>query len=281
MEKQYFVYITTNLINNKKYIGYHYGLENDNYLGSGVILQQAIEKYGKHNFIKQVLQYYPNEKEAKIGEIKWINKYNAVQSDNFYNLLDGGQGNIKFARAWIQAHPQEAQKFLLKAWQQSKKWRLEHPEESKKNMLKAIKASQEWYKQHPDKRKENGKKLQQWHQEHPKQSKIIMQENAKKVNEWYKKHPEARQKQHQAAMEGYKKWKEQYPEEYKKVINKIIEQQGMKIRCITTGLEFRSQSEAARYYGMSSTSHLSACLNGKRKHAGKLSDGTKLEWEKI
>lgn len=38
MEKQHFIYITTNLINNKKYIGKHYGFLNDEYLGSGINL---------------------------------------------------------------------------------------------------------------------------------------------------------------------------------------------------------------------------------------------------
>lgn len=40
--KQYFIYITTNLINNKKYIGMHYGFSDDNYLGSGSQFLKAI-----------------------------------------------------------------------------------------------------------------------------------------------------------------------------------------------------------------------------------------------
>ena len=48
--KKHFIYMTTNLITNEKYIGKHYGTEDDSYLGSGKILQKASLKYGKENF---------------------------------------------------------------------------------------------------------------------------------------------------------------------------------------------------------------------------------------
>ena len=54
--KQFYVYLTTNLINNKKYIGQHYGEINDSYLGSGHIILDAIKKYGKENFKKEILK---------------------------------------------------------------------------------------------------------------------------------------------------------------------------------------------------------------------------------
>lgn len=281
MQKQYFVYLTTNLINQKKYIGYHYGTENDAYLGSGVILNHAIKKYGRSNFYKQVIQYYPDEYSCKEGEKYWIEYYNAVSSSEFYNLLEGGEGNMKFARQWLLDHPDKQQEFREKAWIKAADWRDKHPEQVYQNMQKAIKASKEWYNEHPEQRLKNYQKLQEWNLTHPEERYQINIQNAAKANEWYKQHPEARQKWHEAAMAGYKKWREEHPDEYQQKLEKIIQTQGMKIRCITTGLEFQSQGEAARFYGMSSTSHLSACLNGKRKHAGKLPDGTKLAWEKI
>ena len=48
----YFVYLTTNLINGKRYVGSHKGSINDYYLGSGNIINEAISKYGKKNFRK-------------------------------------------------------------------------------------------------------------------------------------------------------------------------------------------------------------------------------------
>lgn len=48
--------------------------------------------------------------------------------------------------------------------------------------------------------------------------------------------------------------------------------------CITTNEYFESQMQAARKYNISQ-SKISLVCSGKRKHAGELPDGTKLEWK--
>ena len=52
------VYQTTNLINGRYYVGRHQSKEpNDKYIGSGMLLKLAIEKYGNENFKKVVLVF--------------------------------------------------------------------------------------------------------------------------------------------------------------------------------------------------------------------------------
>jgi group I intron endonuclease len=90
--KQHFIYLTTNLINNKKYIGKHYGEINDNYLGSGTLLKKAIAKYGKENFHREILFISNSAEENSLKEKEFIKIFNAVESKNFYNIHVGGQG---------------------------------------------------------------------------------------------------------------------------------------------------------------------------------------------
>ena len=88
-----YVYITTNLINNKKYIGVCVRKTNsENYLGSGVLLKRAIKKYGVENFKKEIIMHFKTEKDARDFERKLIFEYDAINNDNFYNLVTGGYG---------------------------------------------------------------------------------------------------------------------------------------------------------------------------------------------
>lgn len=96
-DKIKYIYITTNLINGKQYIGQHNGLLNDSYIGSGVALLTAIQKYGKANFKKDILQICNTQEELDNAEKYWIDKYNAVSDKNFYNIAEGGLGGNPIA----------------------------------------------------------------------------------------------------------------------------------------------------------------------------------------
>lgn len=95
MELTKYVYITTNLVNSKKYIGVCLNVNKykaDSYLGSGKLLKLSILKHGRHNFRKEIIKYFDDEKSARQFERELIFETNAVDSAEYYNLAPGGFG---------------------------------------------------------------------------------------------------------------------------------------------------------------------------------------------
>jgi hypothetical protein len=86
----FYIYKTTNLINNKIYIGQHVTNNlNDNYLGSGKLLKKAIKKYGKENFKKEILCFCDSTKELNRIEESIITE-GFIKRKDVYNLRLGG-----------------------------------------------------------------------------------------------------------------------------------------------------------------------------------------------
>lgn len=91
----YYVYVITNLINNKKYIGMSINKKSwhrEHYYGSGKLIKQAIVKYGKENFKKEIIKEFDNELETRNHERYLIQETNAVDDPIYYNLCCGGHG---------------------------------------------------------------------------------------------------------------------------------------------------------------------------------------------
>lgn len=63
-----------------------------NYLGSGTVLQKAIKKYGKDNFISEPIDWATTPEELDEKEIWWIGFLEAVDSQEYYNMSKGGDG---------------------------------------------------------------------------------------------------------------------------------------------------------------------------------------------
>ena len=88
----YIVYKITNLVNNKIYIGSHKTKNiNDNYMGSGKLIRQAIEKYGLINFKKEILFVFDNPRQMYLKEAELVNP-DFLKRDDVYNLNPGGCG---------------------------------------------------------------------------------------------------------------------------------------------------------------------------------------------
>lgn len=88
----YIIYEVRNKVNGKTYIGKHQTNDiYDDYLGSGVYLKNAINKYGRDCFEKVILYVFDNKKEMDDKEAEIVNE-NFIKNKDIYNLKLGGEG---------------------------------------------------------------------------------------------------------------------------------------------------------------------------------------------
>jgi len=86
----YSIYKTVNEITGKFYVGKQ-SSNRTYYLGSGKLLQRAIDKHSKHNFTKVILEDGLTAQQASIREQYWIAKTGAMGNQG-YNMNSGGTG---------------------------------------------------------------------------------------------------------------------------------------------------------------------------------------------
>jgi hypothetical protein len=95
MRKFHYLYKITNNINGKYYIGRHSTDNiNDDYFGSGIGIINAINKYGKENFSKEILYQCETTEELWDLERKVVNA-EVVNDKNSYNMAFGGGNHLK------------------------------------------------------------------------------------------------------------------------------------------------------------------------------------------
>lgn len=231
---QYYIYMTTNTVNNKRYIGQHKGEPNDNYIGSGTAITKAIKKYGKNNFTKKILCYCNTREEADKKEKYYIKKYDAVNNKQFYNCQEGGTNGDGWecCHKWMREHPKDAKKIYQQNAQRLKQWQKDNPEKVKDNIKAFTEGSKKWRK------------------EHPEEVEKILNNLQKEKRQWQQTHKEEYQKQ---------------IEEWRK---KGSESNSIKIICTTTNEVFSSLCEASRKYPTAHQTNITKCLKGERKSAG-------------
>lgn len=88
----HFCYRTTNTMNGRVYIGKRTTDKiDDGYLGSGVLIGQAIRKYGRENFTREIIEFYDSSDDAFLAEVKHISD-SRERGENLYNIATGGTG---------------------------------------------------------------------------------------------------------------------------------------------------------------------------------------------
>lgn len=92
-----YIYLIVNNVNGKTYVGKHKlykkAWNEDDYMGSGVHLNHAQEKYGIENFEKFLITWTSSEKDACKKEKFWIAHYKALGKAE-YNETAGGDGLV-------------------------------------------------------------------------------------------------------------------------------------------------------------------------------------------
>ena len=94
-----YVYKTVNTVNNKIYIGQHFGEYDSDYLGSGTLLKLAIEKYGRDKFTNELIErvdekyFHIFQNKLNKAEVKYIKKFNSQDTSIGYNISSGGQND--------------------------------------------------------------------------------------------------------------------------------------------------------------------------------------------
>lgn len=90
-----YIYLTTNTINNKIYVGQHICDHFDKYYkGSGKILCSAFTKYGKRLFSTVLIEECSSIEALNDRESYWIEYYNSTNTDIGYNIRSGGNNSL-------------------------------------------------------------------------------------------------------------------------------------------------------------------------------------------
>ena len=135
-EKIGYVYLTTNLVNGKQYVGQHLhdGFD-DKYKGSGMAITNAINKYGWNNFDCKVICWCTTQTQLNEAEDNYIKLLDTMYP-NGYNLRGGGakgrfsvEGRENISRGHKGQIP----------WNKGLKGVTKHTEETRKKMSTIVK----------------------------------------------------------------------------------------------------------------------------------------------
>lgn len=281
-----YIYITTNLINGKRYLGQQEFSRSNwkKYLGSGTAFKKALALYGEENFSKNIIYVCYSDEELNQIEYELSVYFDVVESNDWYNLVLGGGTS----RGW---HPSEETK---KKISEKAKIRLldptNHPCYGKPG-LSGERNSQ--YGVSPKERMDE-ETYNQWYEKHKQYWENLV---TKGVHIWEDKtHPRLgvsltqaekdnlskKAKERLANPENHPMYGKEQSEEAK---NKMVN--AHKLRNINKGITvyslnfnriFYGAVEVAKEFGIDQAS-VTACCRGKQKYCGiDKNTGEKMVW---
>lgn len=202
-----YIYKTTNLINNKIYVGQKKSkVFVKDYFGSGTYILRALNKYGRVNFKVELIQWCSTKDDLNIKEKYWIKKLKSqYMFGNGYNITNGGEFGDTFSHLSLEEKEEKRNKHksnnILPKWTEERKVKMSKRMSGKGNHMYGVSSPMK------------GKELTNDHKE-----KIRISNTGKKHNidtiEKIKKNSKQRfeqmtEKEKDDAMKPLKKWIEE------------------------------------------------------------------------
>lgn len=173
----HFIYKTTNSLNGKYYYGAH-STENidDGYLGSGVALKRAMQKYGKENFYREIIEFCNEENEMYLKEEKIVAEH--YKKEECYNMNVGGKGGWNYVNSNginlgdnnIMRKSEEVRMIVSQKGKQIRKSNSKYKQIALKNLEKAIEVNT------GKKRPEHSEFMKDWATNHWKENRDYMRD---------------------------------------------------------------------------------------------------------
>ena len=135
--KFHLLYKVTNQLNNRFYIGKHSTrILEDGYLGSGKRIRYEVKKYGKENFVREIMEFCESDIKLNEREKEIVNE-ELLKEELCLNLKNGGEGGWKNINQDKEKHRADSARGGSKSG--AKNWKKHHSEMSFEERLRRSK----------------------------------------------------------------------------------------------------------------------------------------------
>lgn len=154
----------------------------DGYIGSGTVLAKSIRKYGRENFVKEILEFHPDRESLRIREGEIVDEKFVIDKMCMNVKLGGERGNFGTTSPNRKSSPHsESHKANISESCKGKAGKYEKTEEHRQKLAEANTGKTQ-SEETRSKRAETSKQTWRERGGHTEESKKLMSENRKGKN---------------------------------------------------------------------------------------------------